>query len=173
MDDIVKASGIARGTFYLYFKDKSDLIEQLLFFKSAENLKAVMAKTNEQAQQCADLTAYARAFLNFYIDFLCDQKEALAVVQKNISACMRYFPDFFDEEAKALYMSVVENFVRGGYAPDEIQKRIFIVVEMIGSVGADAVLYGSPYDIESIRPSLVEAALHVLLHTAAVEGGAA
>ena len=32
VDDIVKASGIARGTFYLYFKDKSDLIEQLLFF---------------------------------------------------------------------------------------------------------------------------------------------
>ena len=44
VDDIVKASGIARGTFYLYFKDKSDLLEQIIMYKSMESIKRLLAE---------------------------------------------------------------------------------------------------------------------------------
>ena len=162
VDDIVKAAGIARGTFYLYFRDKSDLIEQLLFFKSAESMKAVMVDFHAQAGSFPDLPSYARAFISRYIDFLVSQKEALAVVDKNISACMRFFPDFYDEEAKTLYNNIVDRFVSGGYAPDDVQKRIYMVVDLLGAVCSDAILYQRPYSITVIREPLIDAALQIL-----------
>lgn len=33
IDDIVKKAGVAKGTFYLYFKDKVDLISKLILKK--------------------------------------------------------------------------------------------------------------------------------------------
>ncbi len=162
VDDIVKASGIARGTFYLYFKDKSDLIEQLLFFKSAESMLTLMREAHLEADRFASVEGYVRAYVSLYVDFLIDQKEALAVFDKNISACMRYLPDFYDDEAKTLYNDIVETFVRYGYSAADIRKKIYIAVCMIGSVCSDAILYGRPYDIGAIRETLTAAALGIL-----------
>lgn len=172
VDDIVKASGIARGTFYLYFKDKSDLIEQLLFFKSAESMLAVVRGMRAKAEQYGDLAGYVRAFVSLYIDFLEDQKEALAVVDKNISACMRDFPDFYDEEAKLLYNDIIDRFVRCGYAAEDVKKKIYIAVSMIGAVCSDAILFGRPYDIGSVRETLVDSTLALFgLTERAAQGG--
>ena len=33
VDDVVKGAGVAKGTFYLYFKDKYDLLNQLSVFR--------------------------------------------------------------------------------------------------------------------------------------------
>ena len=37
VDDVVKAAGIARGTFYLYFKDKYDLMDRIIAHKNNKN----------------------------------------------------------------------------------------------------------------------------------------
>lgn len=42
IDDVVKSAGIARGTFYLYFKDKSDLLEQIIMYKSTECMRIML-----------------------------------------------------------------------------------------------------------------------------------
>lgn len=162
VDDIVKAAGIARGTFYLYFRDKSDLIEQLLFFKSAESMKAVMTAFFAQVGPLEDLEAYCRAFITRYTDFLISQREALAVIDKNIAACMRYFPDFYDEDGKKLYNSVVDRFVAEGYRAEDVHKAIYMIVDLIGTVCCDAILYGRPFGIEQIRPALTEAAVGIM-----------
>ena len=162
VDDIVKAAGIARGTFYLYFKDKSDLIEQLLFFKSAESMKAIMKQATETAEPVTDIRAYSRALISMYIDFLVGQKETLALVDKNISACMRFFPEFYDEEAQKLYTGIVNTFAAFGYPETELTKKIYLIVGMIGNACADAIAYGRPYSIEEIREPLTRAALSIL-----------
>ena len=171
VDDIVKAAGIARGTFYLYFKDKSDLIEQLLFFKSAESMKAVMRRMHEQAGALTDMNACARAFITVYIDFLIDQKDVLVVIDKNISACMRYFPNFYDEEAKTLYTDIMNVFSRFGYDPEKLQKKIYMIIDMIGAVCSDAILFGHPYPIEDVREPLTEAAISILAGDPPAAGG--
>lgn len=161
VDDIVKAAGIARGTFYLYFKDKSDLIEQLLFFKSAESMKGIVHELSSAAGTYPDTESFVRAFVSHYIDFLVGQKETLAVIDKNISACMRFFPDFYDEEAKSLYNDIVNRFVQGGFSAADVEKKIYVTVTMIGSVCSDAILFGRPYDIETVRGTLTDAVLGI------------
>lgn len=46
IDDIVKLAGVAKGTFYLYFKDKYDLLDQLILQKSNEIIKDGLKKAN-------------------------------------------------------------------------------------------------------------------------------
>ncbi|MBQ7637490.1 MAG: TetR/AcrR family transcriptional regulator [Clostridia bacterium] len=162
VDDIVKAAGIARGTFYLYFKDKSDLIEQLIFLKSAESMKELLKKTHERFTGSGDVFEISRELIGMYIDFLIGQKEALAVITKNISSCMRDFPDFYDEEAGKLYSGILERFVDLGFDRDDINRKIYIAVDMVGSICSDAILFSKPYSIENIRRPLTEAALAVI-----------
>ena len=44
IDDIVKRAGVAKGTFYLYFKDKYDIINRLILQKSSQVIKEAVEK---------------------------------------------------------------------------------------------------------------------------------
>ena len=158
VDDIVKAAGIARGTFYLYFKDKSDLIEQLIFLKSGESMKEMIRQ---------DIESYARVFLDALIDFMVERRELLTVVNKNMSACLTSFPHFNDEDAEALYHSVTDRFLEEGYTQATLDRTAYIVFEMIDAVAYDAITYKKPFGLEDLRPMLIDAALSV------IRGGAA
>ena len=48
IDDIVKKAGVAKGTFYLYFKDKYDIFHKLILNKSNEIIKKAINETKEQ-----------------------------------------------------------------------------------------------------------------------------
>lgn len=162
VDDIVKAAGIARGTFYLYFKDKSDLIEQLVFYKSGESMKAMMLLAAERAADAPDLESYARIFIDALIDAMVEQKELLTVLNKNMSACLRSFPSFGDPEAVELYHSITGRLLDHGYTQEGLDRAAYVVFELISAVSYDAITYEKPFGIEEIRPVLVAAALSVL-----------
>ena len=36
IDEVVKKAGVAKGTFYLYFHDKYDLLDQIVLYKSTD-----------------------------------------------------------------------------------------------------------------------------------------
>lgn len=167
VDDIVKAAGIARGTFYLYFKDKSDLIEQLIFLKSGESMKEMIRQAAERAAKAPDIESYARVFLDALIDFMVERRELLTVVNKNMSACLTSFPHFNDDDAEALYHSVTDRFLEEGYTQASLDRTAYIVFEMIDAVAYDAITYKKPFGLEDLRPMLIDAALSV------IRGGAA
>ena len=162
VDDIVKASGIARGTFYLYFKDKSDLIEQLVFYKSGESMKEMMRQAASRAAEAEDLEGYARVFIDALIDSLIEHREVLTVVNKNLSVVFRAFPAFYDETAEALYRDITGRFLESGYTKEAIDRLSYLVFELISAASYDAITYGKPFGIEELRPLIVSASLAVL-----------
>lgn len=171
VDDVVKAAGIARGTFYLYFKDKSDLLEQIILLKSTESMKQlILAAKQDIEEQGLDLLDASRMFINMYIDFLLAHKDILAVVNKNISSCMRMYPNFYDKEAEELFGYIVEKITLIGFSPEKVHKIIYIIADMVGSVCSDAILYGKPFSLEEIRPLVTEAAMCIIKNEAAGKG---
>lgn len=167
IDDIVKAAGIARGTFYLYFKDKNDLLEQIIIYKSTESIKAVIKNTfypviNEEK----DFYEMLRSFLNCFIDFLIDNRDILPVVTKNLSSCIKNLPEIHDKEIQAFYERFMEYMTGYGYTPELAHKTIFIVIDMTGSVCADAISQSKPYPIEEIRDTVIESAVCIIRNNA-------
>lgn len=163
VDDIVKASGIARGTFYLYFKDKSDLLEQIIMYKSMESIKRLLAETTQKIQEeNLSFTQICELFIDNYIDYLVMNKDILAVLQKNISSWLKALPNLDDEEIAVYYLRILDRFIEFGYSKENAQKVMYIVVDLVGSVCSDAVLYSKPFSIEEIRGSVRTAALNVI-----------
>ena len=167
IDDIVKAAGIARGTFYLYFKDKNDLLEQIIIYKSTESIKAVIKNTfSHVINEEKDFYEMLRSFLNCFIDFLIDNREILPVVTKNLSSCIKNLPEIHDKEIQAFYERFMEYMTGYGYTPELAHKTIFIVIDMTGSVCADAISQSKPYPIEEIRDTVIESAVCIIRNNA-------
>lgn len=163
IDDIVKASGIARGTFYLYFKDKSDLLEEIIMYKSMESIKKLLSATTQKIQEeNLPFTDICQLFIDDYIDFLVMNKDILAVLQKNISSCLKVLPNLGDEEIARYYYRILDRFIEVGYDKENAEKTIYIIVDFVGSVCSDAVLYSKPFSIEEIRETVKTAALNII-----------
>ena len=171
VDDIVKAAGIARGTFYLYFRDKSDLIDQLVFYKSGESMKEILSKAAEIAGQSQTLSDYARVMVGSLIDSLLEHKEVLAVVNKNLSSCMRNFPSFYDPEAQALYDGVARRAEAFGLSRAEFERAAYLIFEMVIAASCDAIIFGQPYTIENLREPLIASSLAILTSFTCSKGG--
>ena len=86
IDEVVKLAGVAKGTFYLYFHDKYDLMDQIILYKSAAIIKSVIAQmkninTDNKMEAIDQLTFFVDAI----IDYMIDNKELLEKV-KSFSA---------------------------------------------------------------------------------------
>ena len=172
IDDIVKAAGIARGTFYLYFKDKSDLLEEIILYKSTEYMREVLKKAiNDFSDDNRDFLGFVRSFLNHYIDFLVENKEMLPIMSKNISSCLRNLPDFYDSEIAGIYTALIKEMMTLGYTEREAQMTAYIVIDMTGSICSDAIMLGKPFTIEEIRSTVIESALILIKNNAHKERG--
>lgn len=160
IDDIVKAAGIARGTFYLYFKDKNDLLEQIIIYKSTEYMKTVLRKTiSGKLSDEKEFYVRLRVFLNCFIDFLTENRDMLPIMTKNLSSCIKNLPDLYDDEIKNFYEYVLSFMETIGYSPKMAHMTIFIVIDMVGSVCSDAILHKKPYPIDEIRETVIESAI--------------
>ena len=172
VDDIVKAAGIARGTFYLYFKDKSDLLEQIILYKSTEYMKTVLKSTlSDPMLENGDFYERVRTFLNCYIDFLIANKEILPVMEKNLSSCIKHLPEFYDSEIADIYRSLIDRMVSLGYTPENAHITTLIIVDMTGNVCSDAIMYEKPFPIEKIRDIVVSSAISVIRNNALLTRG--
>ena len=173
IDDVVKATGIARGTFYLYFRDKGDLIDQLVMYKSTEIMKEILRQVrNSEGAETGDFFSVVRSALGLYVDFLEEHKDILFVLNKNISACMLQFPNIPDEEVRAIYEGVLRRFADAGIAPDTANRAIYCIVSMINSVCVDAILFGKPYGLAYLKEEILnDAMLIIQSRTSEQEGG--
>ncbi len=172
IDDIVKAAGIARGTFYLYFKDKSDLLEQIILYKSTEYMKTVLKSTlSEPLSLEGDFYERIKVFLNCFIDFLTENKEILPVMSKNLSSCIKNLPEFYDSEIADIYHSLIDYMVKLGYTPENAHITTLIVIDMTGNVCSDAIMYKKPYPIEKIRDIVVSSAISIIKNNAVLTRG--
>ncbi len=172
VDDIVKAAGIARGTFYLYFKDKSDLLEQIILYKSTEYMKTVLKSTlSEPLEEYGDFYGRVKVFLNCFIDFLIENKEILPVMSKNLSSCIKHWPEFYDSEIAEIYRLLIDHMQALGYTPENAHITTLIVVDMTGNVCSDAIMYEKPYPIEKVRDIVVSSAISIFKNNAELTRG--
>lgn len=80
VDDVVKGAGVAKGTFYLYFKDKYDLLNQLVAHKSGSAF--IKAYEAAFADEEADFEDKMLLLVNNIIDLLAANREFTALLQR-------------------------------------------------------------------------------------------
>jgi len=155
IDDIVKKAGVAKGTFYLYFKDKYDIINKIILQKSSGLIKEAMQKTKEESFD--DFIDMFLFYVNYIIEYLKDNKLMLKIVNKNFSwgvyrrAIMQ--PEQHEEMREVIDILIV-NMESRGTDKKESEKILFMIIELIGSVCYSSIILEEPYDMDTMKPIL-------------------
>jgi AcrR family transcriptional regulator len=163
VDDIVKKAGVAKGTFYLYFKDKYDILDRIVIRKTSALIQDAIAAT--KAKALADRVDRVICFIDFIIDALSHDRLLVRIIYKNLSYSL-FHKVIEDPKRGGDFKEVVEefklNFVNSGYTEKQIGNLMFIILEMTGSVCYSAIINNEPGPIEEVKPMLLKTIRKIL-----------
>ncbi|HEX3027134.1 MAG TPA: TetR/AcrR family transcriptional regulator [Clostridia bacterium] len=161
IDEIVKKAGVAKGTFYLYFKDKYDILDRIVIKKSAMLIQNAL--TEMSGRKFDSGTDKILFFINYIIDTLTQSRILLKILYKNLSLGL-YRRVMDDPVRGAEFRQIVGEFnrLREGGSKEENGYLLFILLEMTGSVCYSAILYGEPAPIDQMKPILLKTVRKIL-----------
>lgn len=158
IDDIVKKAGVAKGTFYLYFKDKHDLLNHIVCQKSYLVTKEALEYVRS-AEGYDNMGAVDRVimFIDYIIEHLKENKKLLKLIYKNLSWGLYRralsSPDEF-QELKSSFDMVLKDLNLENTSKDSIEKTLYIIIELVSSVCYSTIILEDPYKIDEIKPEL-------------------
>ena len=161
--DIAERAGVAKGTFYLYFKDKYDLLDQMILQKSNNIIREALEKTDDMG--ISDFKKRTLFFIDYIINFLKENESLLRLINKNMSwglyrrAMMK--PKEYEEVKKVLDV-FINNLMNEGMHKNEAEMTLFMIIELVGSVCFTTIVFKEPTDIDGIKPVLLKKILAMI-----------
>lgn len=155
VSDIVKQANMAKGTFYLYFKDKFDLRDKLIASKATQLFRQAAEALSEQP--LVSLEEKVIFIADFVIDQLNLNKMLLRFISKNLSWGVFHNALLISTEETGGY-----SFYDGYNALLEMSGRkfrnpdlmLYMIVELINSTCYHVILQQEPVSLEELKPEL-------------------
>ena len=154
IQEIVDKAGVAKGTFYLYFKDKYDLQEYLITLKSYELFHNALLYVDEN--QITDFYDRIINIIDYLIDRLNDNKDLLEFIAKDLS-----WGVFGDRVASLMDDSSLEvlDMFKKGIDENNINIKnpdltLYMIIELTSSTVYSSITKNKPLPIEEFKPYL-------------------
>ena len=161
ISDIANEADVAKGTFYLYFKDKFDLRDKLIAAKASQVL---MQATNEVGIDLDHLNMYPLEdaivqIVDVILDRMSREPDLLRFITKNLSWGAFHHIAIEDDSVEDM------NFYEGyhmmldssGRKFDNPDLMLFMIVELVGGCCYQVILYEKPVTLEELKPRLYDA----------------
>ncbi len=164
IDDIVNEAHVAKGTFYLYFKDKPDLMQQI----SVNIISRIMLDAYRQVKAApeADFTDNVILFVDYIIEYFKTHKLVLKLIERNFSWPIA--KDKMDHESdNELFSGMVDSFLNHPYS-DEVSreqsyKYLYSIIMLCVSVCYSSIINEEPDTIDNMKPVLYDIIAKVLM----------
>ena len=163
IDEIVKKAGVAKGTFYLYFKDKYDIINKLVLLKSSQVIEKAMEETEKLGLE--DFEEILIFFLHYVIDYFEKNKLMLKLISKDFACALFRRAMLRPEENKEIEEVArffITNLIMRGMDNVEAEMTLFMVFELVGNVCYSSIILNEPSDINVIKPILIKKVLAMI-----------
>ena len=154
ISEIVKKAGVAKGTFYLYFKDKYDILDKIILNKSSQVLsEAIIETKNKNFTEFEKELLY---FINYIIEFFKKDKLMLKLIYKNLSwgIFKKAYGDY--EEIQEIYLMFERGYENTSLPKEDIEKILFIIMELTGSICYSSIILNEPANIDEMKPILFD-----------------
>ena len=157
VQEITENAGTAKGTFYLYFKDKYEVENQLIIRKSKQLFeKAVKELNKETITNFEDEIIFV---INYVIDELNKNKLLLKFISKNLSFGL------YNEKVSKITMDnalgLKELFIEGIHKNNINLKNpevtLYVIIELVSSTCFNSIINKQPLKIELYKPYLFDA----------------
>ncbi len=154
IDEIASNAGVAKGTFYLYFKDKYELQDELIARKSYQLFNKALKKLDKSKyKQFDDQIIF---IIDYIIDDLSKNKLLLKFISKNLS-----FGLYNEKVIKLLgdnNIRVKELFIEGIHEHniniDNPEVTLFMIIELVSSTCFSSIMNKEPLPIKEYKPYL-------------------
>ena len=150
INDIVEYAGVAKGTFYLYFKDKWDINEQVVTEKARLLFDEAIINTNDKRIDNFDDRIIN--IVDYIIEAFKDNPDLMKLINKNLS--LGIFNNILTDD----YINIREMFI------DELKKynkriknpdvTLYMIIELVGSSVYNSIINGIPLSIDEYKPYL-------------------
>ena len=154
ISNIAEKAGVAKGTFYLYFKDKYDIRNFLIARKAGE----VFARADEELKN-TDLTSLEDKIV-FLADHIISQfsqdRTLLVFISKNLSwgIFKKQLLSPPDEGEMDLPGIIREAFETSHTRYRNPEVMIFMIIELLSGAIYSSILYEDPLPIDELKPYL-------------------
>ena len=155
ISEIAEQADVAKGTFYIYFKDKDDLIEKLIAQKAEQLLMNALEILNKHPE-----TIKVEDKLVLIADSLLEQLNGdyrlLKFINKNLNYGI-YKKALLNEEVKSdfdVMASYYEILHSDGSEWKDPVLMLYTIVELVSSTCHSIILEQDPVDLEYYKPYL-------------------
>ncbi len=164
VSNITKQAGVAKGTFYLYFKDKYSLMDKIIVKKSFELLLEAYNITKDK--EFYDYNERVIFFIDFIVDSLKENRVLLKLLHKNLSWGMfnqavdnKMITKIINELIHELYGDKIDNKM----SELNFYRTLFMIIELTSSVCYHSIIEEKPAKIDEMKPLLLNVIKKILL----------
>lgn len=154
ISDIAEQAGLAKGTFYLYFKDKYDLRNKLIAYKAGQ----LFADAHEALshREFTDFEEQLLAVADYIIERFEQDHTLLQFISKNLSwgIFRSAFEATMPDESKQFYDFILKEMEKSSVSPKEAELMLFTIIELVGSTCHSCILYQQPVSMAEYLPYL-------------------
>ena len=155
VSDIVNKAGVAKGTFYLYFKDKYDIRNRLISHKSTLLFRNAVSALESESENISFEDKIIKIIDNI-VNQLNENHSLLNFISKNLSwgvfkSVLTSPPSDEDINFSDIYYEMIEN---APYHFKDPEIMLFMIIELVSSTCYSAILHSEPCSLEKLKPHL-------------------
>ena len=157
IQDIVDNANVAKGTFYLYFKDKYEIRDILIAKKSKKLFNEALKELRKNYIE--NLSDQVIFIINYVIDELVKAPTLLKFISKDLSW------GIYNKNVRKIYEETTEDsiyklFIKGVEENNIDLKNpevtLFMIIELLSSTCFNSILYDEPLPIHEFKPYLYD-----------------
>ena len=154
ISDIVKRADVAKGTFYLYFKDKDDIFHALTDRISYRVVTDACRAVRESGEQ--DFSERVILFADCIIEYFRRAPTVLRMLDRQFSwpHLERELSSTSDPTIRSLVQDVLNSPALRGRSEAETRDILFVLTEMVGATCYSSIIDGRPAPIDEMKPVL-------------------
>lgn len=152
ISDIVKEAKMAKGTFYLYFKDKYDIRDKLVARKASVLFE--QAHNRLQEEQIDVFEDKICFIIHEVLDQLAEDPSLLRFISKNLSWAILsrvQITQMGNMDCKTIFDKLIEN---SGKQYRNHELMIYLIVELVSASSYSVILYQEPCSLEELKEEL-------------------
>ena len=167
INNIVEAAGVAKGTFYLYFKDKYEIRDVLIAKKSEKLFKdALQELRRNYITNLSDQVIY---IINYVINELAKAPTLLKFISKNLSwgiyskTVLKIYESKENDE-ESVYNLFIKGVKENNISLKNPEVTLYMIIELVSSTCFNSIIYNEPLPIEEFKPYLYNAIRNLIDH---------
>lgn len=151
VSDITERAGVAKGTFYLYFRNKEDIVGAVVTVLCRYILENAYLSMHER--QTGDFVENTILLADAILDYFRDNKAVLELIQRNFHwpVLQEKFRTDTDSVWKMLRQDVKAYGETCGKNEGELLKTLYCLVAMCGAVAYSSIICGEPEPIDKMK----------------------